>query len=375
MHAFRLACAGAFALALSALPAAADTPAAPTGGAALAGPGTAVTHGPGVPPLPAVDAGGWIVADLGTGEVLAAHDAHGRYGPASTLKMLTAVTLIPLLPPQRIYTVTNADVAVDGSKVGLVPNTRYRVNTLFTALLVVSGNDAADALASAAGGQNRTIALMNEEARHLQADDTVARTVNGLDAPGQVTSAYDLALIARAGMAMPEFRRYVAIRTSYVPAPGGKYFQIYTHNELFRHGYPGAIGIKNGYTVAAGASFVGAATRGGRTLVVVLLHTNPLYWRTAAALLDWGFATDGQVAPVGVLVPPASPVTSTDARAKTAAVAPAAAAVRLKAAHRDALPIIPLTGVGVGAVTLLGVGTRGARRRWRRRRKLQLPHW
>ncbi len=296
----------------------------PLGGELLGRPGTVILPRPGMPPTPTgITATGWLVADLDTGEVLAAHDAHATFAPASTLKTLTALTLIPRLAPERTVTVTNADVDVDGSKVGLVPRQRYRIDQLFTALLVVSGNDAANTLASAAGGGSYTLALMNEVAARLQAGDTAARTVTGLDVPGQVTSAYDLALIARAAMRVPSFRRYVAVRRSFIPAPGGRFIEIDTHNKLLRH-YAGAIGIKNGYTVASGASFVGAATRGGRTLLVTLLHANPLVWHEAAALLDWGFATGDRVTAVGHLVDPLPAASeSTPLPAAASVVAPA----------------------------------------------------
>jgi D-alanyl-D-alanine carboxypeptidase (penicillin-binding protein 5/6) len=244
----------------------------PLGGPLLGG--TALVAPPGARPLPAVRASSFVVADLGTGAVLAAKNPHGRFPPASTLKMLTALTLIPRLPATRSYVVRDSDVRVDGSRVGLVPGLRVRVGELFTALLVVSGNDAALALASAAGGTQRSVALLNRQAARLQARDTVAKTVHGLDARGQTSSAYDLALIARAGMALPDFRRYVATVQARFPARRGKSFQIYTHNRLLPS-YPGAIGIKNGYTRAARASFVTAATRSGHTVLVTLMHAPP----------------------------------------------------------------------------------------------------
>jgi D-alanyl-D-alanine carboxypeptidase (penicillin-binding protein 5/6) len=198
------------------------------------------------------------------------------------------------------------DAAVDGSKVGLVPGMRYPVATLFKAMLVVSGNDAADALAQAAGGLPRTVSLMNAEAHHLQALDTVARTPSGLDAPGESTSAYDLALMARAGLQMPAFRHYIGIIRGTVPAPHHKHFQIYTHNQLLTS-YPGAIGVKNGYTVAANATYVGAATRNGHTIIITMMHAQPYFWDEARQLLNWGFAADGRVTPIGTLVDPAVP--------------------------------------------------------------------
>ena len=130
----------------------------------------------GAPPVPPeVVAHGWLVADLDTGEVLGAKDAHGKYAPASTLKILTAVALIPQLDPARKVVPTFDDVAVDGSKVGLVERVGYPVDELFAALMMVSGNDVANTLASAAGGP-AAIEAMNAEAQRLQAYDT--RAVN-----------------------------------------------------------------------------------------------------------------------------------------------------------------------------------------------------
>jgi D-alanyl-D-alanine carboxypeptidase (penicillin-binding protein 5/6) len=171
-------------------------------------------------------------------------------------------------------------------------------------MLVVSGNDAANTLATANGGVAKTVAEMNAEAARLQAFDTHAVNANGLDDPKQLSSAYDLALIARAAMKLPDFRYYVKIKRSWISGPGGTRIQIASHDRLLWN-YEGAIGIKNGYTDRARATFVGAATRGGHTLVVTLMKTDPRYWPEAAALLDWGFAAKAaRVQPIGQLVNP-----------------------------------------------------------------------
>jgi len=278
---------------------------APVGGARMGTRGVVAL--PGSPALPVgLTAGAWVLADLDTGEVLAARNPHARLAPASTLKALTALTLIPRVDRRRKVRTVFADVAVDGSKVGLIEKGVYTIEELFTALLVVSGNDAANVLATAGGGHPRTLALMNAEARRLQARDTVARNPSGLDAPGQTSSAYDLALLARAGMAIPDFARYVATKRSTISDGRRGRYEIYTHNRLLR-GYPGAIGIKNGYTHRARASFIGAAQRGDRRLVVTLMRGGPAIHREAAALLDWGFRLDGPGTPVGQLVEPLAP--------------------------------------------------------------------
>ncbi|MDQ1686188.1 MAG: hypothetical protein QOC82_2925 [Frankiaceae bacterium] len=338
----------------------------PIGGPLLASTGVVVQRLPGAPALPGgLDMGSWMVADADTGEVLAAKAPHERFLPASTLKTLTAVTLIPRLSPKQTQKASYDDVAVDGSKVGLVTGYPYTVDTLFTALMVVSGNDAAGALAEAAGGMSRTVALMNAEAAHLQALDTVARTPSGLDAPGESSSAYDLALIAREGLSMPAFRHYVSVVRATVPAPRRRHFEIYTHNRLLTT-YRGDIGIKNGYTVKAGGTYVGAATRGGHTIIVTLMHANPNFWSQARELLDWGFAAEGKVVPVGTLVAPIDP----NARPVVEKVQakPVVAADRREPAS---------SGVASWEIALLAVSASTAvivtLRRLRRRPRLSLP--
>jgi D-alanyl-D-alanine carboxypeptidase (penicillin-binding protein 5/6) len=334
----------------------------PVGGPQLTGTGTIVHRLAGAPALPGgITASAWLVADADTGEVLAARGPHERYLPASTLKTLTAVTLIPELDPDQLVEATYDAAAVDGSKVGIVPGKKYTVDKLMTAMLVVSGNDAANALAHAAGGMKRTTALMNAKARYLHAYDTVARTPSGLDAPGESTSAYDLALIARAGLAMPEFRRYVATVRDTMPAPHGKHFEIYTHNRLLTT-YRGDIGIKNGYTVAAGATYVGAATRNGHTLIVTLLHAQPYFWNEAASLLTWGFRARGHVLPVGRLVEPGAVATTTTVSAKHDD-APTGTTVVLAAQNDAAFPVWQVAALAFSAAVAIVVTARRQRRR------------
>jgi serine-type D-Ala-D-Ala carboxypeptidase (penicillin-binding protein 5/6) len=339
----------------------------PVGGPLLGSRGLIVTPHSDAPALPAASqlpASSWLVADLSTGQVLAAKAPHERFLPASTLKMLTALTLLPRLNPTRRITATNHDARVDGSRVGLVPGHHYAVAKLFSAMLMVSANDAADALSQAAGGTRSTLAAMNAEAHHLQADDTVAKTPSGLDATGESSSAYDLALIARAGLARPDFRRYVGTVKSRMPARHGKHFQIYTHNELLTT-YPGDIGVKNGYTVAAQGTDVQAATRHGHTILVTLMHANPDFWPMARLLLNWGFHALGKVDPVGTLVGPLRPASATTATLHHASPAPDAAT--LDSNHSRTANSLGLTLLGVSAVFVLFTAGMQTRRRRRRR--------
>ncbi|HTR69628.1 MAG TPA: serine hydrolase [Mycobacteriales bacterium] len=382
-----LAVGGAIALTAVAAPAGQAATAPPTGttvgGGLLASTGVVVEPRRGAPPLPSpatLPAAAWMVTNLTTGQVLAAKDPHGRFLPASTLKTLTAATLLPRLNPRASFRATDTDERVDGTRVGLVAGMRYSIAKLFTCMLVMSANDAADALAQANGGIKRTVGQMNEMARRLQADDTHADTPSGLDGPGETTSAYDLALIAQADFAMPAFRRYVQTVRSRVPAPHHRHFMIYTHNDLLTT-YHGDIGGKNGYTVAARATYVGAATRHGQTILVTLLRADPIWWPMARDLLNWGFRANGKVAPVGTLVQPL-PAPAATARTRTvsrslgrtdrASQNAADTSARTDRSHPwVAIVIAVIAGVVVVALVAWAVRRR-RRRRWYRPR-LKLP--
>ncbi|SDG67974.1 D-alanyl-D-alanine carboxypeptidase (penicillin-binding protein 5/6) [Sinosporangium album] len=300
---------------------------------------------------PKTKARSYVVADAGTGEVLAAKDAHGRYLPASTLKSLTALTLIPQLNRNKRVTPSRTACNQEGSAVGLVPKPLYQVHDLFRALMLSSGNDAAMALAEANGGLEPTLAQMNAVAHKLQAMDTVAKTPSGLDKAGQSSSAYDLALITRAGLANPEFRRYVSTKTAKFPAPKG-YYEIGNHNKLL-WSYDGMVGGKNGWTTKAMGSFSGAATRGGHTVIVAIMRHEGAFWGEVADLLDWGFAARGKVTPVGRLVDPLP-----DKPAQTASPSPVG--TPMNAAPADAAKAsAPGTGSGLAVPLLIGVSLLG----------------
>jgi D-alanyl-D-alanine carboxypeptidase (penicillin-binding protein 5/6) len=283
-----------------------------------------VNYPPGqTPRLPGIQASAFVVADAGTGQVLAARDAHGWYRPASTLKMLTAVALIPVLNPNAGVVASKRATSVEPNVVGLVAGRGYKISDLFTALLTISANDAAVALTEATGSYAKGMALINAEAKQLQADDTVAADPNGLDAPGQHVSAYDLALVARQALKEPAFLTYDQTRSARFVVARQKAVTLYNQNSLLTD-YPGAVGGKIGWTSAAGATYVGMATRNGRTLIVTLLHCPALSEiKSAEALLNWGFSADGKVSPVGTLVSPrpaAGAAPSASAAASTAQV-------------------------------------------------------
>jgi D-alanyl-D-alanine carboxypeptidase (penicillin-binding protein 5/6) len=266
--------------------------------------------------LPHVPASAYVIADAGTGQVLAAKDPHGWYRPASTLKVLTAVALMAALNPDATVVASRRAANQIPSKVGLVQGDSYKVSDLFKALLMISANDAAVALAQAAGSYTRGMALINAEAHHLQAYDTVAMRPNGLDAKGQHVSAYDEALWARQALAIPAFMHDESLRKFRFPLRPHRrphhprWVTLWTQNTMLST-FRGDLGGKIGWTTPARATFIGWARRGHTTLVVTILHCTPLTELTVASrLLSWGFAMDGKVRPVGQLVSPLPAVTA-----------------------------------------------------------------
>src|SRR5215467_10279905 len=281
-------------------------PAGTIGGPQLAGTGVIVNYpASGAKPLLKIKASAWVVADADTGQVLAAKDPHGWYLPASTLKVLTAITLMPVLNPDATVVTTSRAANAIPSKVGLIAGDRYKVSDLFKAMLMISANDAAMSVAQATGSVSKGVAMMNAEAHHLQAHDTVAKRPSGLNGPGQHVSAYDEALFARQALAIPEFMQDEQLRTTRFPLkPHRKPITLYNQNTMLQT-YRGDLGGKIGWTTASKATFIGWARRGGHTLLVTMLHTKPLDELTyAAQLLNWGFDEDGKVRPVGMLVRP-----------------------------------------------------------------------
>jgi serine-type D-Ala-D-Ala carboxypeptidase (penicillin-binding protein 5/6) len=323
------------------------------GGPRLASGGVVVNYPPGgVPRLPDIAASAWVVADAGTGQVLAAKDPHGWYRPASTLKVLTAVALIPLLNPDGTVVASKLATTTVPNVVGLVAGRAYTISDLFTALLTISANDAAIALTQATGSFGQGMALINAEARHLQADDTVAVDPNGLDAPGQRTSAYDLALIARQALKLPAFLKYDQTKTARFVVARRKAVELYNQNSLLTT-YPGAVGGKIGWTSAAGATYVGMATRHGVTLIVTLLHCPALTEISSAEkLLNWGFAADGKVAPAGALVGPRQPAAASPSASAATASPTRAAVVGGSRRDRVAGPSV-LAAAGFSCVAVL----------------------
>jgi len=332
-------------------------PAKTVGGDALSGCG--IITAPNTPPVPNdVSAEAWLVADLDTGEIIAAKDPHARHRPASIIKVLTAMASINELNLNKLVPGTEDDARAEGTRVGVDVGGNYTINQLLHGLLMHSGNDAAHALAVQLGGMQTAIGKVNTLASKLGGRDTRVATPSGLDGPGMSTSAYDIGLFYRYAWQNPTFAGIVATKDFDFPghtSPDGEVhpgYQLENDNQLLYH-YPGALGGKTGYTDDAGQTFVGAAERDGRRLVAVLMRgtRQPIApWEQAAHLLDYGFATPPGTQ-VGTLVEPdpslkptAAPAIDQAGAARAAPLVPAA----------DSTPV--RVGVGVvGTVIVFGL--------------------
>jgi serine-type D-Ala-D-Ala carboxypeptidase (penicillin-binding protein 5/6) len=233
-----------------------------------------------------------LVFDLDTGHVLWRRLPDRVLPIASLTKMMTALLVVARERPGAKVMVTKEALAYHGSGVGLLPKgRRVKLDTLLNGLMLPSGNDAAIALAQRVSGTvERFVARMNEEARDLGLACTRFSSPSGYVDAGNHSCATDLAALARAVLDQPRLARIVKRRRAVLPFPikGGRIY-LFNNNPLLRRGYPGTIGVKTGYTVAAGRCLVAATQRKGRRLGVVLLHS-PDPGKQATQLLNRAYA-------------------------------------------------------------------------------------
>jgi D-alanyl-D-alanine carboxypeptidase (penicillin-binding protein 5/6) len=243
----------------------------------------------------------WVVADMDTGQVLAERQMNTPHPPASTIKTLLVLTALDEVTDLNATVVgTEADTRVECSCAGVEPGRTYTARQILEAVLLMSGNDAANALADMIGGYDTAVAKMNAKAAAIGALSTHASTPSGLDGSGGsgATTPHDLAVIFRAAMANPVFAQIIAQPAATFPTKTGDR-PIVNDDELL-HRYPGTLGGKTGFTDAAKKTFVAAADRGGRRLVIAMMYGlikegGPTYWDQAMGLFDWGFAQDRQL--------------------------------------------------------------------------------
>ena len=235
---------------------------------------------------PKVAAKAYFVQNAQTDEVLRAYRARQRLPIASITKLATVLVALQYVSLDAVVAVSPLASAVGESTVDLNAGERIAVRDLVKAALIQSANDAAHALALhvGRGSESRFVALMNAVARALGMTATTFRNPSGLDAPGHLSTARDVTLLARRAMRIPAVRTAVDDRTATIA--GGR--RLYTWNDLLTT-FPGTIGVKTGHTTAAGWSQV-AAARGNGTVVYATILGSPTRARRNAdlqALLRW----------------------------------------------------------------------------------------
>lgn len=267
------------------------------------------------PPKPVGTA--WLVGDLDTGEIQAAHDIDKKHAPASTIKLLTALALADVLDdPKQKVEAKFEDMEIDGTKVGLMQKNKYTVDLLFHAMLMSSANDAANALGRAAGGQEKAVALMNEKAEELGMTNTHAANTSGLDDKNQYMTTADMMKLAWA-VCEDDYLMSV-IDTETFKFPGGKNpvtkekfkgYEIQNHTKIVGQ-VDGGLGLKNGFTRHAKGAYIAVAERDGHRVVATMLGIDNNSRQAAVDLLEWDFAQKEplslQTIPVGQTVTPSA---------------------------------------------------------------------
>ena len=239
--------------------------------------------------VPSIKGRAAIVVDLTAGQVLYQQDQSTRYAEASLTKMMTAMVAADLTPLDTVITVPDAATQVEPNHMGISAGEKLTVRELLEGMLLDSGNDAAEAIAMGIVDRPKFIDFMNQKAAALHLRATHFTNPSGLDDADHYSSAYDLAVVGATLLAdYPDLRAIVGSKqVSIYATPLHKAFNPVNIDRLLWT-YPGAIGIKPGYTGAAGYCLAAAASRNGRTILVVVLGSTQ-HFTDAATLLDFGF--------------------------------------------------------------------------------------
>ena len=237
-----------------------------------------------------ISAEGAALLCVESGELLYAENADKKLSMASTTKIMTSLLALEYAQPEKEITVTEEMVSVEGTSMGLKAGDSISLRELVYGMLLQSGNDAANTVATVIGGNAQGFAkLMNERAAEIGMTNTHFVTASGLDDAEHYSTAYDMALLAAECLRNPEFAAICSQKTARLTYGNPPYARTLTnHNRLLRS-YPDAIGVKTGFTKKSGRCLVSAAKRGGVTLVAVTLNA-PDDWADHKEMLDYGFS-------------------------------------------------------------------------------------
>lgn len=231
-----------------------------------------------------------VLVEAESGNVIYEKNAHSRRGPASTTKIMTALVAAEHSSPDEIVTVDGRAVGVEGSSAYLYAGEKVTMETLMYALMLRSANDAAAAIAyHVAGGIEEFAALMNEKAAALGLCDTHFSNPHGLDDDDHYTSAYDLAMIARAALENETVGKIVGTKKYSAKMDGGDATRVFVNHNRLLFSYDDIIGVKTGFTKKCGRTLVSAALRDGVTVIAVTLDDGD-DWRDHRAMLDYGLS-------------------------------------------------------------------------------------
>lgn len=237
---------------------------------------------------PVVAAKRSIVVDYDSGRVLYQKNAHDRCAVASTQKLLTALCVLDAGSTSNIVTVEKTDTYVEPTKVYIRPGEKYTRYDLLKSLLVKSGNDVARALArDVAGSQVQFSTVMNRKARRIGMKNSNFINPHGLTETGQYSTAYDMAILARAAYQNKTIRSFTNVEGYYFQHPGGPKKYLKNTNRLLKK-FPWVNGMKTGTTNASGRCLISSGSYNGRNVIVVVLgSTSASVWDDSEKLLRW----------------------------------------------------------------------------------------
>lgn len=240
-------------------------------------------------PLPQINAEAACLVEAASLRMLYGKEERKIMYPASTTKIVTLLVALEKGELDSVVTVSENAAQTEGSSMELTTGERYTLRDMLYGLMLLSGNDAAVAIVEHIGGTEQTFAaMMNDKARQLGATGSHFSNSHGLpDRVYHYTTAYDLGLIAARGFNQPGFEQFVSARQEQVETEAGLIRTFENHNRILSI-YPGANGVKTGYTDDAGLCVVASAKRNGIQLIAVILNSDTR-WEDAAKLMDYGF--------------------------------------------------------------------------------------